>query len=345
MKDYIFYQPNLKLDKSYYADGKKEIELLTAEIKTADNNLKPNLENLSKKIITLKNLQPLLPEIFKPTVKTLYNTIEFIFIQIDSDVLPKKDIYEHIPEEDIPDDNEVNESDIIIKKPEKDTDTKTKDYDFLFSQDIPSVDIKVIEKDKSELMNKYYSGALLQLLDDYINKLNKAILSYYENMFSVIEDTKNNNTDETYNPYKNDFSYIEKLYTYSTKDIENNNLKHLSDYIIKNQIILDQKKRMMEKLFNDKQSLIKIKNCEIAKELYLRYLKEGNRENNSFPDVLSNMILKESQLHYEKKIDDSLYELYKYLNSSVIILNECFNIYTRTSNIKKILLDEENIKL
>ena len=212
MKDYIFYQPNLKLDKSYYADGKKKIELLTAEIKTADNNLKPNLENLSKKIITLKNLQPLLPEIFKPTVKTLYNTIEFIFIQIDSDVLPKKDIYGHIPEENIPDDNEVNESDIIIKKPEKDTDTKTKDYDFLFSQDIPSVDIKVIEKDKSELMNKYYSGALLQLLDDYINKLNKAILSYYENIFPVIEDT-NNNTDETYNPYKNDFSYIEKLYT------------------------------------------------------------------------------------------------------------------------------------
>lgn len=344
MRDYIFYQPNLKLDKSYYADGKKEIELLTAEVNTADNNLKPNLENLSKKIIILKNLQPLLPEIFKPTIKTLYNTIEFIFIQIDSETLPKKDIYDKIPEEEIPDDNEVNESDIIIKKPEKDTDTKTKDYDFLFSKDIPSVDIKVIEKDKSELMNKYYSGALLQLLDDYINKLNKAILNYYEDMFSVIEDTKNS-VDETYNPYKNDFSYIEKLYTYSTKDIENDNLKHLSDYIIKNQIVLDQKKRMMEKLFNDRQSLIKIKNCEIAKELYLRYLKEGNRENNSFPDVLSNMILKESQFHYEKKIDDSLYELYKYLNSSVIILNECFNIYTRTSNIKKILLEEENIKL
>ena len=54
----------------------------------------------------------------------------------------------------------------------------------------------------------------------------------------------------------------------------------------------------------------------------LRYYSIEEVPQNTELDITSNVILKESQRVAKKKYMNSLYSLYKYLNSSVILMNE-----------------------
>ena len=109
---------------------------------------------------------------------------------------------------------------------------------------------------------------------------------------------------------------------YTTKSVNNKNLSHLTDFIVKSNIMLDQTMRLHSKLFQLDETILHIKNIKVSYGQMLRYYSIEEVPQNTELDITSNVILKESQRVAKKKYMNSLYSLYKYLNSSVILMNE-----------------------
>ena len=70
------------------------------------------------------------------------------------------------------------------------------------------------------------------------------------------------------------------------------------------------------------------------------YYEEDYIDDNNFNEAISNKILGQSRIIYDKKYKQNFFNLYKYLNSSVILLNECFNMYLSEAQAKIILKEK-----
>lgn len=321
----ILYRPNLGIQKRYETDGNveplKEYQPIPVEEQKVEH-----LIDVANQILAIKEVSTQLPNEMQSVINTMINTLEFIFVQIDPEYIPgEKDENGNTTDED---------ADISISKP-TDEETKVPDEDkWLYSDVVPNIVIKTIPQDKIKLINKVYCGTLLEITKDYISTLKSTTTQYFMDIGMLMLDHKDTG-----------LPFVEKRYTYKTTDIKNKNLHHVSDFIIKSQIIRNQKQRMMNKLINEHESINKITACELARELSIRYEKEQLKANNTYEDLFNNMSLKESRLQYEQKMDNNLYELYKYLNSSVILLDECLRLYIREAQAKSILIKEEGIKL
>lgn len=320
----ILYRPKLGIHKRYNTDGEIEPIIDYQEL-TVEEKKEEQLVEVANQILAIKDVMSQLPADMMPIINTMINTLEFIFVQIDP---------EYIPDTTNPGGEPDIDPDIVITKPEEEEDEIPDEDKWLYSDVVPNIVIKTIPQDKIKLINKVYCGTLLEITKDYISTLKKTTNQYYIDIGMLIGEHK-----------QSGLSFAEKKYTYKSSDLKNKNLQHVSDFIVKSQIVRNQKQRMMNKLINEEESLNKITACELSRELSLRYEKEQLKENNTYGDLFSNISLKESRLQYEQKMDNNLYELYKYLNSSVILLDECLRLYIREAQAKSILIKEEGIKL
>lgn len=322
----ILYRPRLRLHKKYDTDG-VVAPVVEYQEQVYEEDIKiEQLVEIANQILSLQEVCTQLPEAVKPTVNTIINTLQFIFVQIDPD---------YIPGESGSNEGSVNDNANIVVTPVEEDPTKNNNgNNLLFSDAIPNVIIKTIPVDKAKVINQRYCGTLLEIVKDYIVKLKKTTSNYFVEMGMLMLEHDKAGID-----------FLEKKYTYKTTDLTNKNLQHVSDFVIKSQIVRDQKQRLMNKIINEEEVLNKVKACEVARELFLRYQKETFKPNSVYNDLFSNMTLKESQLQYEQKLDNNLFELYKYMNSSVILLDECLRLYMREAQAKSILIKEEGIKL
>lgn len=328
----ILYRPNLSLPKRYDTDGYVEPYRDSISYSEETNVTKEELlADIAEEILSLQNVAVQLPDEMQPAINTMLNTLQFIFIQIDPDYIPETN-KDSTDKESAEEDSDI----VITETDDEDDDEGTNEMakSLLFSDVVPKVTIKTIPKDKIKLINKTYCVTLLEITKDYINELKKVTTQYFMDMGMLIMEHDKLNID-----------FLEKKYTYKTTDLKSKDLQHVSDFIIKSQIVRNQKQRLMDKLINEEESLNKIKACEVSRELSIRYAKEEYRNNTVYHDLFSNMSLKESRLSYEQKMDNNLYELYKYMNSSVILLDECLRLYMREAQAKSILIKEEGIKL
>lgn len=328
----ILYRPNLSLPKRYDTDGYVEPYRDSISYSEETNVTKEELlADIAEEILSLQNVAVQLPDEMQPAINTMLNTLQFIFIQIDPDYIPETN-KDSTNKESAEEDSDI----VITETDDEDDDEGTNEMakSLLFSDVVPKVTIKTIPKDKIKLINKTYCVTLLEITKDYINELKKVTTQYFMDMGMLIMEHDKLNID-----------FLEKKYTYKTTDLKSKDLQHVSDFIIKSQIVRNQKQRLMDKLINEEESLNKIKACEVSRELSIRYAKEEYRNNTVYHDLFSNMSLKESRLSYEQKMDNNLYELYKYMNSSVILLDECLRLYMREAQAKSILIKEEGIKL
>lgn len=346
----ILYRPNLSLPKRYDTDGLVEpYREPLSSTQSSKPSKEEELEQIADDILSLQHTLEQLPSDIKPIVDTMFNTLQFMFVQIDKDYLPEKNNGGSSNNSGLgsgsgtgtgSDENtnytdSEDDADIVITTPEVDEDAENEmNNSLLFSDVVPTVQIKTMPKDKIKLINRKYCVTLLEITKDYINELKKVTTQYFMDVGMLMLEHDKKTID-----------FLEKRYSYKTTDLKNKDLHHVSDFLIKSQIVRNQKQRMMEKLINEEESLNKIKACEVARELNIRYSKEEYRNNTVYHDLFSNMSLKESRLSYEQKMDNNLYELYKYMNSSVILLDECLRLYMREAQAKSILIKEEGIKL
>lgn len=209
-----------------------------------------------------------------------------------------------------------------------DTDNSNDDlFDDLFDRaDDVYIDIKDPISDPVQIIKDSYYVNFLDVYQDYLDKVKIAITNY---IFTTIQTVSQGIKDNS------------EILDYSTKDLNNKNLSHLSDYIIKSDIIIGQTMRLHKKMFDVDETILHIKNIRLSKEQALRYNAIPEMKQNIYLDVDSNILLKESIRVAEKKYEENFYSLYKYLNSSVILLDESLKTIIRQDKAKVIINKNE----
>lgn len=317
----LLYRPNLKYDKNYYTEGKiesdnnndnKEDRSETSSKEDIINNAEQDLVNkLSYLSDDIKNTY--LPSFYG--MHDEYNRIIREHDYIDPEIPDPK-----IPDPPFPDDGEIEPED--PPKPPGDD-----DYIPLFDRvDDVYIDVKDPLADKVKIIKETYYINFIDIYQDYLNKVNIIIDNYKMTTFQALM-----------------LNSKAQVLDYTTKAIKNKNIHHLSDFLIKSDITLIQMMRLHKKLFQIDEIILHIRMIRVTKDQLIRYCEETEVEQETFLDVDSNIILKESIRVAEKKYEESLYALYKYLNSSVILLDESLKTVTKQNKAMIIINNKEEM--
>lgn len=131
----------------------------------------------------------------------------------------------------------------------------------------------------------------------------------------------------------NSFGYIPDLstkYVTPTSEITVNGYEHISDNIIRAQIIYDQKCRLLSKMYSINNSIVHFKSVYAAKELYTRYKSEKIFKNNkSLKDKFVYDTLIATKSMYYDKYCNAVSNIYKYYDSCSELIGECLNIQSQ----------------
>ena len=318
MPKYLLYKPNLTYEKNYYTEG----DLYNSTEDTVTNNNNNSSDNVVNKIDKLEELKdnvlsklPLLPnsvqQVIKPSIDKIGEVID--------DLVNNKDEFEEIIKPII---------NVIPVHPSDDKDKKS-DYD-----DIPdnpykseannTINIPSKDVDIEVVIEQQYKKDLVDILEDYLNKQNVAMQNYINGIFTYAAYSENTN-----------------LKNFTSKTVSDKNLTHVTDYITKSKIGLKQQIRLFNKLFTLDETIYHLRAVKVAKEQLKRYKSNKRLKDKNLLTKSANDLLIESRLVAEKKYEENFYGLYKYLNSSVIIFNECMNVYTKQKRSLILLNNEE----
>ena len=286
----LLYQPQIGYKKNYYTEGTfEDEEIKTPSVTVVENPIIPVINNL---ITTIDKNLKWIPKIIKETYLSPYVALKDEYYRI-ANIEPEPD---PIPEP------KVIESTL---EPEDDfpPDPFTKGADVY-------IDIKDPLRKRSNVINDKYKIDFLDVYKDYLEKLNTSNQNYiFVSLASLNMSDKNHN-----------------LKSYNSKDITNPDLLHLSDYLTKSSITFDQTTRLHKKLFNMDATILHVRGIRLAAKLIERYYDIDKLDKESDLEIMSNVLLTESKRVADKKYKENFYSLYKYLNSSVILMDESTNI-------------------
>lgn len=317
----LLYRPDLSYEKNYYTDGKvydfnQDENIINNDSSTHLNNRLDNINDLLNEIISK------LPAI--PT--DLLNTFLPSFLVV-KDVL--KDLIDN--PDDIPQIKEPEPPEIIPIPGDITIDpipgtTVVPPDPFGIEEDI-YVDIKPGEIDTEKEIERQYTYDLLDILQDYIIKYNNVLDKYIINVMTSLSLSEHNS-----------------LKVIGTKDLNDINLSHVSDYLSKSKISLRQQLMLYYKMFDTNETIFHIRSAKVAKEQLKRYKTNIKLKDENTLTKSANDLLRESILVAEKKYEENFCGLYKYLNSSVILFNECTNTTIKQKQALVLLNNKEREK-
>jgi hypothetical protein len=341
----IEYKPSLGYDKDYKSDGIPDENIILNEVIVQEEEKDIDIViDLIESLNSIKKTMSTLPEDIFNAIKVPIAGVQYVIGTIDpstynpSNPGGNKVVVEIDEEKD--DEKDVPKND-PGKDKEKDEDTREDspeddfDYPDDFFSDIPDkIKIEVKEVEKKDTVKRQYEIDLISIFSNFIKDLEIMLNSYLTGFISIADETEIDNPFLLNNPYKG-----------KTGDIKDKNLIPLSDLIIKLQIIREQKLRLFVKLFDIDETILHIRSCKVAKELLLRYYESDYIPNVTLSDVIVNTTISDSKLTYEKKYEENFYNLYRYLNSAVILIEECLTIFLKEVQAKAILIKREGIEI
>ena len=104
------------------------------------------------------------------------------------------------------------------------------------------------------------------------------------------------------------------------------------------------KLNFMSNAFPAEQTLFHLKNFKAVYLLRKRYAEIDDIDGSNKIDAMSNNILKGMKLSYDQKYDVAYMNLYKYLNSSLDILEDALNTELAGLRAKRTLIEKGGIK-
>ena len=323
MAEDMLYKPNLTYSKNYYTEGNLYDNSSNFDDSSSSITNKPadkidRLEELRNEIL---NKLPMMPE----DIVDAFLPPFYIINGIVQDLQNNKDNLPTLPDKE---ESEV----VVIPGSDDDSDNdnesnlgKVPDNPFDIEKEDGFINIKIEEVPKDIELEVEYISELTDIIKDYLEKYNavydndiNGALSFYS--LSNHKDIKN----------------IE------TKDlIKNTNLSHVSDFVTKSNILVEQKVRLANKMFDLDETIFHIRATKVANELRKRYYSNEKMEDKDILTKGANDLLKESRIISQKKYEENFYALYKYLNSSVIIFNECIGAVVKQRRALITLNNEE----
>ena len=321
MAEDMLYKPNLTYSKNYYTEGNLYDNSSNFDDSSSSITNKPadkidRLEELRNEIL---NKLPMMPE----DVVDAFLPPFYIINGIVQDLQNNKDDLPTLPDKEEP---EV----IVIPGPDDDSDDESilgevPDNPFDIEKEDGFINIKIEEVPKDIELEVEYISDLTDIIKDYLEKYNAVYDTYINGALSFYS-----------------LSNHKDIKNIETKDLtKNTNLSHVSDFVTKSNISVKQKVRLANKMFDLDETIFHIRATKVANELRKRYYSNEKLEDKNILTKGANDLLKESRIISQKKYEENFYALYKYLNSSVIIFNECIGAVVKQRRALITLNNEE----
>ena len=321
MAEDMLYKPNLTYSKNYYTEGNlydnsSNFDDSSNSITNKPVNKIDRLEELRNEIL---NKLPMMPE----DIVDAFLPPFYIINGIVQDLQNNKDNLPTLPDKEEP---EV----IVIPGPDDDSDDESilgevPDNPFDIEKEDGFINIKIEEVPKDIELEVEYISDLTDIIKDYLEKYNAVYDTYINGALSFYS-----------------LSNHKDIKNIETKDLtKNTNLSHISDFVTKSNISVKQKVRLANKMFDLDETIFHIRATKVANELRKRYYSNEKLEDKNILTKGANDLLKESRIISQKKYEENFYALYKYLNSSVIIFNECIGAVVKQKRALITLNNEE----
>jgi hypothetical protein len=327
-RENLFYRPDLRPDRDYHSDGAildQPTITPTTETETPPVTIIDRMELLKANIEEIKEVSRYLPgelsAIMDGPLTKLIEQIDIMHtIETEEEELPEYTLYDPSLEDPLP--GIPPTIDIV------------EDY-MPLDVDLPSLlpnptDVKIeilLTKSLADIARDTYKHDSIDLKEDYTKKLQTVMQKYLQEMVMIMAETGVGHIDDLTKPYDG-----------SAVKIPNGSLQHLGDHIVRSQIAREQKTRLFKKTHNIDQTLMHMRSWHAAEKQRERYYESTYGDSENYLNTQSNSLLRESRAQYDKKYNQSLYDMYKYLNASVMIIDDTLNMSLKESQAKGTLL-------
>lgn len=311
-KENLFYRPDLQPDRDYRSEAIIE-DVEVPEIVEVD--VPPTVVEQFEEI---QEVLEFLPQDIVPTVDGIVGKIvERIKVAFpDGETIEPLEPDVYVPEE------EDYVPEIVI-------------VDEVTDDGLPDLfpaptDIKIevlLPKTLVDIARETYKRDTIDLKEDYLKKLQTVMQRYLQGMVMIMSETG-----------IGDMKQLTKKYDGDAVNIPKANLRHLGDFIVRSQIAREQKSRFFKKTHNADQTLMHMRAWHAAEQQRERYYSESYGDSETYLNSQSNSLLRESRAMYDKKYNRTLYDMYKYLNGSVMIIDDTLQMSLKEAHAKGVLL-------
>lgn len=215
----------------------------------------------------------------------------------------------------------------------------TEDYEITNNEliDLPdffpnktNIDINFVEpKSLIQIAQEDYKRDTLDLNEYYLQKLQIVLQQYFQKMLAIGQECGVMNI-------KN----LIKDFDGNAVNINDKNLLHLKDHVIRSQILRDQKTRLFKLTHNVDNTLNHIRSWHASEQERERYYSEEYGDSETYLNNCSNTLLVQSRKRYDNNYKQSLYNMFKYLDSSVLVTGEILSLVTNEAQAKGKMLKE-----
>ncbi len=180
-----------------------------------------------------------------------------------------------------------------------------------------------------QIAKEDYVRDTIDLHQYYLQKLQIILQQYFNQMLTIMQQCGVGDIGDLTRPFDGE-----------TVVVSNTNLAHLRDYIVRSQISRDQKSRFFKKTHNVDNTLMHMRSWHAAEQQRERYYTEAYGDSDTYINGSSNALLRECRASYDKKYTQTLYDMYKYLNSSAILVGDILSMTVKEAQAKSKLLNE-----
>lgn len=201
--------------------------------------------------------------------------------------------------------------------------------DDLFAPSSPFT-IEYEEVDPIELIEMEHIRNIVDLYNYYTKKLKELINRFLLNCLTSII-SANNETGKS-----DSEQFLLGILTLGDTEVKDN-LRHLVDMGVRGEVNGRLKLNFYLNNFSLENTLYHLKNFKVTKDLRIRYEKEEMMADGTRDGSRSDRTLKGLRQSYDKKYETSYINLYKHVNSSIVILEDVFNTLLLSISSKEIL--------
>lgn len=174
-----------------------------------------------------------------------------------------------------------------------------------------------------------YKKDQIDLQSYYLQQLQYALRQYFQSMMMVMTEVG-----------IGDINALTREYHGDVVDINDKNLQHLGDAIERSQVQRGQRTRYFRKMCSTSQTLQHMRMWHASEKERERYYGEAYGDSRNYLDSESNAILRKSRAQYDQSYKSSLYNMYRYLDSSVEVTKDILNMTLQEAQAKGKLLKE-----
>lgn len=353
-KQQYSYRPDIEYQDTYESDHlNKQYQTVYPDAGDPDNESIEVINSITNVFNELSKVIPMLPAELQTVINGVYKPILDSWATLDKKPYPRvipdpEKIEWTIPDPD-PGPNPWDVKFVYPVPPDIPPPTKlqgpskepTYDNDGIWDLDPPLV-IKKTEVDPTQIIEKEFIKNLADLFNYYTNRLRDIIYHYYSEKVTAVFGKKVDKSGNLISKTVKEVAFLLDPITDNCSDVEHSS-KHLFDASLAMGETSKMKLAFLSNACPVEQTLFHLKNFKTIYLLRLRYSTIDAVDGSNKVDAMSNNILKAMKLSYDQKYDVAFMNLYKYLNSSLDILEDVLNTELAGLRARRTLIEKGGI--